>query len=146
MRILTVRQPWTWALIHGGKDVENRNRNIAGDYRGPVAIHAGLTYDHHATLWMPGSGHPSIETIAPTYGTIIGTAELVGVHHASDPTHSCHARICSAWAEAGVWHLEFADPRPLRDPIPYKGALGMRTLPDAVAEMVSLFAVTGVRS
>lgn len=33
MRILTVRQPWAWAIIHGGKDVENRTRNVAGDYR-----------------------------------------------------------------------------------------------------------------
>ena len=40
MRILTVRQPWAWAIIHGGKDVENRVRNIAGDYHGPIAIHA----------------------------------------------------------------------------------------------------------
>lgn len=42
MRILTVRQPWAWAIIHGQKDVENRVRNIAGDYRGPVAIHTAL--------------------------------------------------------------------------------------------------------
>lgn len=42
MRVITVRQPWAWAIIHGGKDVENRTRNIAGAYRGPVAIHVGL--------------------------------------------------------------------------------------------------------
>ena len=30
MRVLTVRQPWAWAIIHGGKDVENRVRNLAG--------------------------------------------------------------------------------------------------------------------
>ncbi len=47
MRVLTVRQPWAWAIIHGGKDVENRSRNIAGSYRGPVAIHVAK---QHADL------------------------------------------------------------------------------------------------
>jgi hypothetical protein len=27
LRALTVQQPWAWAIIHGGKDVENRGRN-----------------------------------------------------------------------------------------------------------------------
>lgn len=40
MRILTVRQPWSEAIIFGGKDVENRVTNIADGYRGPVAIHS----------------------------------------------------------------------------------------------------------
>jgi hypothetical protein len=45
---ISVRQPWAWALIHGGKDVENRNKapigtaNLIGHR---VAIHAsrGMT-------------------------------------------------------------------------------------------------------
>lgn len=44
MRALTVQQPWAWAIVYGGKDVENRTRNIAGAYRGPLAIHAGLRW------------------------------------------------------------------------------------------------------
>jgi hypothetical protein len=39
MRALTVQQPWAWAIVHGGKDVENRTQ--AWGYRGPLAIHAG---------------------------------------------------------------------------------------------------------
>ena len=50
MRILTVRQPWAYAIVHLGKDVENRVRNIAGDYRGPVAIHAALAEDSDFAL------------------------------------------------------------------------------------------------
>lgn len=41
IRAITVRQPWATAIVGMGKDVENRTRNLAGDYRGPVAIHAG---------------------------------------------------------------------------------------------------------
>ena len=28
MKALTVQQPWAWAIVHGGKDVENRTANI----------------------------------------------------------------------------------------------------------------------
>ena len=46
MRVLTVRQPWAWAILNAGKNIENRSRNIVGSYRGPVAIHAGMTADN----------------------------------------------------------------------------------------------------
>jgi len=39
MKCLSVRQPWAWAIIHAGKDVENRT--WATSYRGLLAIHAG---------------------------------------------------------------------------------------------------------
>lgn len=39
MKALTVQQPWAWAIVHGGKDIENRTQ--AWSYRGPLAIHAG---------------------------------------------------------------------------------------------------------
>jgi hypothetical protein len=39
VKALTMRQPWAWATIYGGKDVENRRRRTA--YRGPLLIHAG---------------------------------------------------------------------------------------------------------
>lgn len=58
MRALTIRQPWAWAVIHAGKTVENRSRNIAGDYRGLVAIHASTRDDLNAftasdVCWCP---------------------------------------------------------------------------------------------
>ena len=37
MPVLTVRQPWCWALLHG-KPVENRTWRI--NYRGPLWLHA----------------------------------------------------------------------------------------------------------
>lgn len=38
-RVLTVRQPWAWAIAFGGKNPENRTQ--AWHYRGPLVIHAG---------------------------------------------------------------------------------------------------------
>ena len=43
MKVLSVRQPWAWAIIHGGKDVENRNWDTK--FRGRLAIHAGKQFD-----------------------------------------------------------------------------------------------------
>lgn len=43
LRGLTIRQPWAWAVIYGGKDVENRRWRTA--HRGPLLIHAGQDAD-----------------------------------------------------------------------------------------------------
>jgi hypothetical protein len=92
-RILTVRQPWAWAIIHGGKTVENRVRNIAGDYRGPVLIHAAQQVDLAA---FSGQSVPLVAAATafneantdvlksgPWHahrGAIIGVVDLVDTH------------------------------------------------------------------
>ena len=147
MRILTVRQPWAWAIIHGGKDVENRVRNIAGSYRGPVAIHAALAYDDEASwnpTW-PALSDALDEASADVWdapegrrGVIIGVVDLTDVHDPTEPLFGltgCQGQ-CTAWAEEGLWHLVLANPRPLSEPIPFKGALGLRRLDDATTEAV----------
>lgn len=60
---LSVRQPWAWAIIHGGKNIENRDwrePNPGLRFRGPVAIHAstGMTRDEYeeARDFMAGIG------------------------------------------------------------------------------------------
>jgi hypothetical protein len=39
MRALSLTQPWPWIILHLGKRIENRSRNI-GSYRGPLLLHA----------------------------------------------------------------------------------------------------------
>lgn len=148
MRILTVRQPWALHIIQSGKDVENRTRNIAGNYRGPVAIHSALKADEDALRRLPGLPPNGISRVFH-YGAIIGVVDLVGVHH--DQSIGAHGHCCSdaswhggtecsggcsRWAEPGAWHLCLNNPRPLTDPIPYPGALGLRTLPDDVVARI----------
>lgn len=139
MRVLTVRQPWAWAIIHGQKDVENRTRNIAGSYRGPVAIHAGKAFDF--------SGAGVCREIAAdyprdlgrwrrsdwTFGAIIGVVDLVDVHPARSHYERIDASVygwtrrvcCGAWAMHSHYHLVLANPRPFAEPIPAKGKLGL---------------------
>jgi hypothetical protein len=155
MRILTVRQPWAWAIIHGGKTVENRTRNIAGSYRGPVAIHAGKAFDYDAF----GDDGPMGDILADALatgkeiifepGAIIGIVDLAEVHNSTrqETQHpTCWAPnenlmdrgigYCSPWAQSGATHLVLANPRPLAEPIPYAGTLGLRELPDQITELV----------
>ena len=146
MKAITVRQPWAWAILHGGKDVENRTRNIAGSYRGPLVIHAGLALDKAATLVPPLKSLP-VDPFGIEGGLVRGVA--LGVVELSD-THAaphCPGRMivvvgdrytrawpdpetCSPWAEPNTHHLVLANPRPFPEPIPYKGALGLWNFPD----------------
>lgn len=153
-RILTVRQPWAWAIIHGGKTVENRVRNIAGDYRGPVLIHAAQQVDlaafsgQSAPLTAAVTAYNEANTdvlkSGPWHahrGAIIGVVDLVAVHHwanclnPTNPGDETTWSACSPWAETlDAHHLVLKNPRALDEPIPYKGALGLRRSPFNVAD------------
>ncbi|MFC5127433.1 hypothetical protein ACFPRL_30180 [Pseudoclavibacter helvolus] len=147
--------------MHGGKDVENRSRNLAGDYRGPVAIHAGLAVFEEeggayaevsraieselqgyrvddAYLWEVAD---DVDPDDPRfiYGAILGVVDLVDVHVGPEYGGGCHKLssplpvrpdygACSPWGEASSYHLVLANPRPLTEPIPFKGGLGLRRL------------------
>ena len=139
MRVITVRQPWAWAIIHGDKHVENRVRNVAGDYRGPLAIHAGLAADTAAQgAWPRGEFVP--RRAWTQRGLIIGVVNLWAVHRHDGSEHF----LCcpnapdkyARWAQPDAWHLCLSLPRALSEPIPWKGALGMRTLPEETAQLV----------
>lgn len=129
LRVLTVRQPWAWAIIHGGKDVENRTRNIAGAWRGLVAIHAGLhpyEQDNASSRAHRAARGTKVDTRI-VFGAVIGVVDLTHVH--PDCTEIVmgygETPVCSAWAMSDNWHLCFANPRPLAQPIPAKGRLGL---------------------
>jgi hypothetical protein len=82
---LSVRQPWAWAIIHAGKDIENRNwreRRLLS-HRGRIAVHAakGMTWAEYvdATDFMRRNGidWPGFHTLER--GGIIGSVEVVDV-------------------------------------------------------------------
>lgn len=128
MKVLTVRQPWAWDIVHGGKDVENRSRNVAGRYRGPLAIHAGLRADREALRDLPRL-HPSGIPRVFRYGAIIGGVYLQSVHHHSECASEPNG-ACSPWALPGFFHLRLEHPWALPEAVPFVGALGLRTIVD----------------
>lgn len=139
LRVLTVRQPWAWAIVHGGKDVENRTRNIAGSYRGPVAIHAGLAKfeQHNMASRALRAAHGTEVDARILYGAVIGVADLVDVHTVCGPPFpGGEWPTCSPWAMSDHHHLVLANPRPLARPIPTKGRLGLWRPDDKLAAAI----------
>ena len=115
---LSVRQPWAWAIIQAGKDIENRTwgRPIARPH-GRIAIHAakGMTRDEYAKaveFMRVACGVKCPHIIELDRGGIIGSVELIDIVTASE----------SPWFE-GPFGLVLRDPRPCQF-IPARGMLG----------------------
>lgn len=161
MRILTVRQPWADAIIRHGKDVENRSRNIAGAYRGPVAIHAGMQSDDAWRFGNPTGvvlanareqSEPEWRSRIRRSGAIIGIVDLVDVHASESddlgrmicrPGTADWGFECSPWAITDHQHLVLANPRALATPIPAKGRLGLwKPEPDLEHAITTALATT----
>lgn len=144
-KALTVKQPWAWAIVLGGKDVENRSRKI--NYRGPLYIHAGQGYAPEAEAFpaiqeawpraaraLPAErGHMGPlrkNSLFLDYGQVIGRTIVVGCHHA-DHCRTEHGdgtvTYCSPWAMADHYHWEL-DPEtstPIDEPFAAVGKLGL---------------------
>jgi hypothetical protein len=114
VRVLTVRQPWAWAIVHGGKDVENRS--WLTKYRGPLLIHAGSAFDpdgYDTVRELANQPPPAPRELLR--GAIIGVVELV----------DCVQDSRSGWAISGQWHWALRHPQPLHRAVPCPGRLGL---------------------
>ncbi|HTW17056.1 MAG TPA: hypothetical protein VMF51_18140 [Nocardioides sp.] len=139
LRAITVQQPWAWAIVRGGKDVENR-RNRTGLHAavaqfnrpGPIAIHAGLRYAG-TDAWNRmrrlstvdpgfGPGGPGADP-AWMFGHVLAIATLAGIHTSEQCLAS--GRLCSPWAEDNAAHLQITNVRPLYRPVELRGSQGM---------------------
>jgi hypothetical protein len=116
---LSVRQPWAHAILHFGKDIENRvwaGNNPGRKMRGRVALHAsaGMTRDEYdeARAFIDARGWTCPGPSALLRGGIVGDVEIVDAVTRSD----------SLWFFGPVG-LVLTNPRwcPL---IPCRGALG----------------------
>ena len=116
---LSVRQPSAWAIIHGGKDVENRSLGSIRSGRmepGRIAIHAAIgmkqdEYDYLVWRWAKDGVSVPRPDVLPRRA-IIGSVEVVEVLTQSD----------SPWF-GGKAGLLLRDPMPC-DPVPASGELG----------------------
>lgn len=124
---LSIRQPWAWAILHAGKDIENRDWRTK--FRGPICLHAAkglklaeyrdgrdaiadITMGRRDTDGMPLAriDLPGVDEF--DFGGIVGVAEIV----------DCVAHSTSPWF-FGSFGLVLANVRPVPF-IPVKGALG----------------------
>ena len=139
VKALSIRQPWAWAILWAGKDVENRTWPLPARMLGKrVLIHAakGCTADEYesATVFIRGAsgvggreGHVLPLAELPR-GAIVGAATLLRCEH-----HGCG--ITSRWF-VGPYGFVLGNVRALPTPVPCRGALGFFDVPPDVAEHV----------
>jgi hypothetical protein len=81
-KVLTIKQPWAWAIVHAGKRIENRPWRT--DYRGTLFIHASQRRSHRRAddvrlvsilSDLDGPRLPSRDELI--YSAIIGRCQLV---------------------------------------------------------------------
>lgn len=134
MKALSLRQPWPWFILKGGKDLENRG--WTSSYRGPVLIHSSKWWNeievkddfdfasHIARLYgtIPPEGLPELETLKAERGHIVGVATIVGALVDSE----------SEWF-FGPKAFVLSDPIAFVDPVPCRGDRGLFTVTDDVA-------------
>jgi hypothetical protein len=137
VKALSIRQPWAWMVVHGGKHIENRRWNTR--FRGEFLIHAakGMTRGEYADalIWAHDRGLSGAFRNIPSpssieRGGIIGIARLVDVVRPDVPDYP---DLCGR-----PWHMHeqfgfvLEDVRPLPF-LPLKGSLGFFEVGDELA-------------
>jgi hypothetical protein len=110
MKAISIRQPWAWAILHAGKDIENRSWSTP--YRGELAVHATQI----DSGWSFPVKHPSERDLI--LGAVVGLVEIVDVTR----------RSSSPWF-TGPYGFVLRNPRALARPIPCPGNLDIWDLP-----------------
>jgi hypothetical protein len=147
LRALSIRQPWAWAVLHAGKNVENRKAAPPSYLLGqPFLLHAskgcgreewGAAGD--SILAVSGQCPPLLEQL--DRGGIVGVAWLTGwsreggdwrMENGHDPVREIHR---SPWFSGPVGYLlEHVQPLPFT---PCAGALGFWRVPPRVLEQLA---------
>jgi hypothetical protein len=144
MKALSIRQPWAWLIIHGGKDIENRTWSTK--LRGRVLVHAakGMSrpeYDASKIVADTNNVYlPDLENFKR--GGIVGSVEIV----------DCVTESNSPWF-FGPYGFVLRDPRPLPF-VPMKGMLGFFDCKELfepqdgriMSEAASAFAIEALRN
>jgi hypothetical protein len=113
MKALSVQQPYADKIIFRGKNIENRTWRTK--FRGTVAIHASMKLDPYADDLSDKQKKQLVR------GAIIGLVDIV----------DCVDKHKSKWF-GGPYGFVLKNPRPLKTPIPCKGALNLWNVPPKI--------------
>jgi hypothetical protein len=106
MFAISLLQPWAWAILWAGKDIENRTWDLPAQFVGRRV--------------------PSYELVP--MGALVGAVTFTGSIHPGNDGVRWHFPDQFGW----IVH----DAKPLPEPIPCKGMLGFWRIPDDVAARV----------
>jgi hypothetical protein len=114
-RVISIRQPWAWAIASGRKKVENRTWQTP--YRGPVYIHASSNPDANAAEWIR-------RQFRVTVPDDLQRCAVVAVADLTDVVTRKRAKRFGKWFE-GPYGFVLTNVRPLRTPVRTLGKLGL---------------------
>lgn len=128
MKALTIIQPFAELIIVGEKRVENRTWETR--YRGPLAIHAGVSKRYMGSAVEYWCNHYCVDPAALTFGAVIGTVELVDCIQYAPERCDQIAPLGYEWLDfdphvSGPWCWVLANPRRLPEPVAARGKLGL---------------------
>jgi hypothetical protein len=116
MKILTIKNPWADWIITGyqGQFKTTENRSWETLYRGRIMIHVSKTLDRDIADKVNATPEEH-KRWREQAGKIIGTVELYDIDR----------EVKTLMDDEGYFHWRLRDPRPLKEPIPVRGALGL---------------------
>jgi ASCH domain len=106
MHALSIRQPYASAILRGLKRTEYRSWPTT--FRGPLVVHASLTRSSLSDL----PDYPELRAEDLRFGALLGIVDVVDCVQADGP-------------DGPEYHWHLRDPRPFREPVPFKGRLGL---------------------
>jgi hypothetical protein len=116
---LSVRAPWWWAILHLGKDIENRDWRT--NHRGRILLHAGKWWNDEEVdgdlvdiAFIRGKEWScDLAKMRASCGCIVGSVEIA----------DCVSSSKSPWF-FGRYGFVLKNPQVFENPIPFRGALG----------------------
>jgi hypothetical protein len=150
MKALTLWPEWAWAIVHLGKNVENRSWVIPP---GLYCLHAGMRFGGrgkhpahkryaHSVLFHNARSESLTEEqtdrlykLTPDdipFGSIVGVIRVTGHTHPNDVT------VRLGWHDRNsvANHIELVSVLPT--PIPCRGKLGLWTVPDNITHQLEM--------
>lgn len=137
MKALTILQPWSTAIAVGLKQYETRSRRT--NYRGSLAIHAGVLGDEDSFWGLIDAGIPLLDHINHSpwsaagitvqdlpHGAVLAVADLTDCLLMDDALISSispQERAMGHW-EPGRYAYRLDNVRPLTVPVPARGYQG----------------------
>jgi len=122
VKAITLKRPWTWAILHGGKDIENRFWKPSQPLPFQLAIHVGLGFDPLADAYIYDQCGRYPDSHSVFRGSIIA---VVTVHHLIAPARN----PVTKWHMPEQWGWMLKDLAILPEPVPCRGALSLWDIP-----------------
>jgi ASCH domain len=127
---LSLKQPWVFAVLHLGKDIENRTWRSR--YRGRIVLHASKSFDDAGLRYLTEAGF-TVPAVLPM-GAYVGEVTITDCRSVA----ACESR----WA-FGPWCYVLERPVPYRVPIPGRGQLGFYPVPKDVSHLIAAIDKSG---